>query len=346
MVIVWIGRVLGGLIGLIILLVVAGIVYQAIGNARDRDKYPPPGKLVDVGGYRLHINCLGEGEPTVVMDAMGGGWSTHWGLVTPEIAKFARVCVFDRAGLGWSDSGPTPRTARQVAVELNTLLHKTGITGPYVLVGHSFGGFTVRLYHHQYPSEVAGMVLVDAGHEGELDSPEYRVHSDWVLPQLPLRRIFVILGISRLMVALDAIPESENEILEKLSRLSPDDQTIVLALGNRSDFWKTMIDVNAALEETCTQVRATGSLGDLPLVVLTATGPKWWPGWPPDFPVEPLREKWMEMQKELLKLSSNSTHMLAEKSSHFIQLDQPELIVKAVRQVVEAVRRQKREVSQ
>lgn len=341
MVIVWIGRVLGGLIGLAVLLVVAGIVYQAIGSARDKRKYPPPGKLVDVGGYRLHINCMGEGEPTVVMDAMGVCWSTHWGLVAPEIAKFARVCVFDRAGLGWSDSGPTPRTARQVAVELNTLLHKTGITGPYVLVGHSFGGWTVRLYHHQYPSEVAGMVLVDAGHEDELDSPEFRAHGDWALPQLPLRRILVALGISRLVMALDAIPESENEMLEKLRRLSPDDQAIILAVGNRSGFWKTIIDENAALKETAEQVRATGSLGNLPLVVLTATGPKRWPGWPPDFPAEPLREKWMQMQKELLKLSSNSTHMLAEKSSHFIQFDQPELIVKAVRQVVDEVRQRK-----
>jgi pimeloyl-ACP methyl ester carboxylesterase len=245
--------------------------------------------------------------------------------------------VFDRAGLGWSDPGPTPRTAGQVVSELHTLLNKHGVPGPYVLVGHSFGGFTSRLYHHQYPSEVAGMVLVDAGHEDELDSPEYRAHSDWALPQLPLRRVFVALGISRLVVALDAIPESENEILEKLSRLSPDDQTIVLALGNRSSFWKAVIDENDALEETFEQVRAAGSLGDLPLVVLTATGPKWWPGWPPDFPAEPLRQKWMEMQKELLKLSSNSTHMLAEKSSHFIQLDQPELVIEAVRQVVEAV---------
>ena len=131
MVIVWIGRVLGGLVGLIILLALAGIVYQAIGNARDKEKYPPPGKLVDVGGYRLHINCMGEGEPTVVMDAMGACWSTHWELVAPEIAKFARVCVFDRAGLGWSDPGHTPRTARQVAdsgVVINNLLKPALLT--------------------------------------------------------------------------------------------------------------------------------------------------------------------------------------------------------------------------
>jgi hypothetical protein len=92
-IIVWIGRIVGGIIGLIVLLALAGIVYQVIGTVRDKRKYPPPGKLVDVGGYRLHINCMGEGRPTVVMDAMGGGWSTYWSLVAPEIAKFTQVCV-------------------------------------------------------------------------------------------------------------------------------------------------------------------------------------------------------------------------------------------------------------
>lgn len=246
----WMGRLLGGLAGLVVVLALAGAVYQVIATAIDAREYPPPGKLVDVSGYRLHLNCTGQGSPTVVMDAMGPGWSIYWSLVQPEVEKFTPVCSFDRAGLGWSDPGPTPRTAQQIADELHSLLGNAGIAGPYVLVGHSFGGFTVRLYRSRYSTEVVSMVLVDAGHEDQ----------------------------------------------------------------------------------------AAGSLDDLPLVVLTATGPVWWPGLPPDFPVEQFRQMWLQVQKDLAKLSSNSVHIFADKSSHFIQFDQPELVVDAIRQGVAMAR--------
>jgi pimeloyl-ACP methyl ester carboxylesterase len=123
------------------------------------------GQLIDVGGYGLHIYCIGEGSPTVVMDSGGGATLEAWRLVQPEVAKFTRACTYDRAGLGLSESSPTPRTIQHMTKELHTLLKKVGIESPYVLVGHSLGGFIVRLFASQYPDEVVGMVLVDAGHE-------------------------------------------------------------------------------------------------------------------------------------------------------------------------------------
>ena len=130
-------------------------------EAADAKAYPPPGQMVDVGGYRLHINCTGSGSPTVVIESGWGDSSASWGWVQPEVAKTTRICTYDRAGMGWSEASPEPRTAREFAKELHTLLAKANEPGPYVLVGHSMGGYTVRVYAHDYPEEVAGLVLID-----------------------------------------------------------------------------------------------------------------------------------------------------------------------------------------
>src|SRR5690349_22698564 len=155
----WIGRSLAALVGLLIILGLVGASYEAIAAAGDARRYPAPGQLVDVGGYRLHIQCVGTGSPTVVLDAGLGGSSLDWSLVQPELGRSTRVCAYDRAGMGWSDLGPQPRTPRQIADELHTLLTNAGIAGPYVLVGHSLAGKNVRLFAQQYPAEVGAMVL-------------------------------------------------------------------------------------------------------------------------------------------------------------------------------------------
>lgn len=130
-------------------------------------KASPPGKLVGVGGHQLYIHCIGEGSPTVVLDAGRGGSSNDWRNVQPDLAKFTRVCSYDRAGYGFSEPGPKPRTGQQIINELHKLLVNAGIEGPYVLVGHSSGGLHVRLYASQYPDEVVGMALIDPSHEDQ-----------------------------------------------------------------------------------------------------------------------------------------------------------------------------------
>ena len=161
----WTGRLLLGMVALIVFLLALGASYEALMAAGDADRYPARGQLVDVGGYRLHISCVGEGSPTVVLDAGLGGFSLDWSLVQPELAATTRVCAYDRAGYGWSDPSPHARTPSQIADELHTLLVNAGIQGPYVLVGHSAAGKHVRLYASRYPQAVAGMVLIDARHE-------------------------------------------------------------------------------------------------------------------------------------------------------------------------------------
>src|SRR3954451_15791966 len=160
-----IGKGLAALVGLIAILALAGASYEAIAATGDARHYPPAGQLVDVGGFRLHIDCVGTGSPTVVLDAGLGGSSLDWSLVQSELGRSTRVCAYDRAGMGWSDPGPQPRTPGQIARELHTLLTNAGIAGPYVLVGHSLAGKNVRLFALQHPDQVAGMVLVDARSE-------------------------------------------------------------------------------------------------------------------------------------------------------------------------------------
>ena len=142
----------------------AGLIYENIFEARDRRFNPMTGRRFDVGGFKMHIDCTGEGSPTVILDSGLGDTYLAWRKVQPELAKFTRVCSYDRAGLGYSESSSQPRTSKVIAAELHALLQAADIAPPYVLVGHSVGGFDVRLYASLYPTEVAGMVLVDASH--------------------------------------------------------------------------------------------------------------------------------------------------------------------------------------
>src|SRR5215204_410662 len=157
----WIWMALLGLVVVLLALAVAGAIYQAIATERAERAYPAPGEMVDVGGYTLHINCVGQGSPTVLLDAGSGGFSAHWVRVQRQVSDTTRVCAYDRAGMGWSEMGPDPRDAKQITSELHTLLGKAGIEGPYVLVGHSLGGMYMQTYANRYPDEVAGVGLVD-----------------------------------------------------------------------------------------------------------------------------------------------------------------------------------------
>jgi pimeloyl-ACP methyl ester carboxylesterase len=149
-----------------ILLFAAVFSAAALAQTNSTPPFPAPGRLVDVGGWRLHLNCTGQAggsQPTVILEAGIGDFSVEWSLVQPGVAKYARVCSYDRAGDGWSDLGPYPRTMHQLVYELHTLLDKGGVHQPFVLVGHSYGGWLVRLYAYTYPSEISGIVLIDAG---------------------------------------------------------------------------------------------------------------------------------------------------------------------------------------
>jgi pimeloyl-ACP methyl ester carboxylesterase len=302
-------------------------------------KYPPPGKLVDVGGYRLHINCQGQGDPTVVIEAANGDFSLGWGLVQREVAKFTRICTYDRAGLGWSDRGPQPRTAHDIVEGLHTLLARSGVEPPYVLVGHSLGGPLVRLYAHEHPDQVTGMVLVDAAHEEEfLRYPEavrcLQPKADkMMIGILRLMQMVTTAGVFALAPklyprqVLSMVPEEARETYRGITSA---DAKCVAAI--REEY--------GAYQHHFAAVRAAHitSLGGIPLIVLSHGKTQQLPGQSAEVSRE-FEQICQQMHVELAAQSSNGKRIVAEKSGHYIHLDQPELVIDAIREVVEAARR-------
>ncbi len=301
----WLGRVVVLIIGLALV----GAVYEPVAEAADAKAYPPPGELVDVGGHRLHINCTGTGSPTVVIEAGLGDWSISWGFVQPEVAKTTRVCTYDRAGQGWSEVAAQPGDAAQFAAELHTLLENANVPGPYVMVGHSLGGLIVRIFAHDYASEVAGVVLVDSMNPKQVTESL----SNKLALVSSLEAALARVGVGQLLVKLPAFAQS-----------IPPGQEAYYPLLFRPQTFQTTANEYRELPASATEAAAVTSFGDLPLIVLTA-----------ELNNNP---SWPEWQNELLQLSSNSQHLIAENSGHSIQVDEPDAAVSAILKMVELVR--------
>jgi pimeloyl-ACP methyl ester carboxylesterase len=287
---VTIGALLGDLVALVVAVVLVGIAYQAIGSERDNRRFPPPGQMVDVGGYCLHIHSMGEGSPTVVLESALGGSSLSWALVRSDVAKFTCACSYDCAGLGWSDADPMPRTAQRIVNELRTLLTHARTKGPYVLVGHSFGGLAVRLYAAQYPEEVVGMVLVDPTHPSQwlqmteeqrkrLERGARLSRRGEILARLGIARLtaFLVsagaLGIARFSVSLvsgGALYQTVEHILAPVKKLPSELWPILKAIWVQPKFFEALASEMECLPESAAQVAASGAYGDIPLVVLSA----------------------------------------------------------------------------
>ena len=166
-----VATILATLLGALAMVLIAGVVYQITGTRRDSNRFPPPGRLVQSNNRRMHMRIAGEGTPTVVFESGMGASCMSWTQVQPQVAQFSCAVSYDRAGYGWSDTASEPRTARQLAQELHALLDAAGVPGPYVLVGHSFGGYVNRAFAHLYRDAVVGMVLVDSIHPAEWENP-------------------------------------------------------------------------------------------------------------------------------------------------------------------------------
>ena len=310
--------------------------------------YPPPGRMVDVGGWRLHLNCTGPARaawPTVILEAGLGDFSVEWSLVQPGVARFSRVCSYDRAGDGWSELGPHPRTFRQIVYELHTLLDRAGERPPYVLVGHSYGGWLVRLYQSTYPSEVAGMVLVEAG----ADDPWRRTangalvrSSDLVTGQVvPPVKTSGPLRIGDIPPAALAQMRAAAADLSRHPNSPPRDRLPVDAQRMRSWALGRLGHIAAAVNpfeyEELAALRSERSkpeypLGDLPLVVITRgipeeTGPT----------ARAMEEEHRKDHAAVAALSRRGKQLIATRSGHHVQLEEPELVVSAIEQVVSAL---------
>lgn len=332
-------------LALVVVVAVAAIVgasYQAIGNSRDAQRFPQQGKSVSLGpefgGLKLNIDCQGQGSPTVVLDSGLGVPGVGWEPVQKEAAKFTRVCWYDRAGYGWSEGSSAPRTSLEIAKELHALLAAAGEKGPFVLVGHSFGGYNVRVYNGQYPGEVAGMVLVDASHEDQLSrmSPGLQATMQKMTQSLKrqemLAPLMIRFGVMRYSQRNQPpSPGLSKEFSQELQYLQMQPK-FVAAAGSEMGLFSP---------DSAAEVRAAGNLGDKPLIVLTAGKNVSAADLPPgtslkDF--EDFHQTWVnDLQMKEANLSTRGKRIMVPDSDHMIPFERPDTIVEAIREVCGAV---------
>lgn len=321
----WIKRFLLGAGLLVLVAALVGFTYEQWTVHTASRTFLPPGELYDIAGRQSHLHCSGVGSPTIVLESgLDLGGSAGWSNIYPDLAHTSRVCSYDRAGIMWSQSRNAPRDAVTIAAELHALLAAAKEAPPYVMVGHSLGGALIRVFDGRFPGEVVGFVFVDASHPEQLH--RFPPEMEGTPPSPMIVRTLASLGILRLIpslwTGLDVLPESSAQA--------------VAALGPRSA--QSAMAEMEMLEAIFAQTMETTSLGDRPIVVLTATMPA--AQLPPR-----LSETWQhvqvvvnELHAELAALSTNSDHRFISDAAHYVHWDQPEAVISAVHDVVTAAR--------
>jgi pimeloyl-ACP methyl ester carboxylesterase len=300
----------------VLLLAAVGGAYETIRETLDESAYTMPGQLIDVGGHKLHISCTGSGTPTVILEAgLGQPAAMMSGWIQPGVATETQVCVYDRAGMGWSELAETPRDGVAIATDLHTLLDRAEIDGPYVLAGHSSGGVYVQVFATQYPDEVAGLVLLDSQPPDAIANlPGYAAEYEGIRRFTALFPSLARLGVGRLAYSAT-------------SGLPPEAWAEARAFLSTAGHNRGYRDAAVGLKATLTQAQALKSLGDKPLIVLTA--------------VEDAHEGWLPLQEKIVGLSTNSVQRVIQDATHGSLIEDradSAISVQAILDVVEAVR--------
>lgn len=329
----WLKRIGIGVVLLLLVLTTVGAVYERVMRRRAATDHPAPGRLVDIGGRRLHLDCRGTGAPIAILEAgldMNG--SLAWASVHDSIAGFTRTCAASRAGVMWSDDSPGPHNAGTVAADLKAALTAAGESGPYVLVGHSLGGPYIVTFTKRYPADVAGLVFVDASHPEQERRFAEAMGKELDQPFGPMKALAALAwtGLPRLLIPMDTSTLSGPPAVRQAMKAYA-----ATSLG-------PMLAEAAGMPETMTEAGEGRTLGDRPLVVLTALKPL------DSASLATLKmtaadgakfqSVWRTLHVEEASWSSRSEHILVPDASHYIQRDRPDLVIGAVRRVVEQVR--------
>ncbi|MGB3560458.1 MAG: alpha/beta hydrolase [Geitlerinemataceae cyanobacterium] len=314
------------------ILLILSTFYQGISSIIE-DRKSPPGKRINVGNCSLHLYSVGEGKPTIVIDHSLGGVEGY--LLVNRLAHFGRVCIYDRAGYGWSDCSPDSRTSAQIVNELETLLTRAQIEPPYILIGDSFGSYNMRLYAHRFPEKVVGLVLTDGLHEdGMLNMPaSLRILKLIFISGFWMSVLGSILGIIRLLKNGKAFEFLKPELREfHQSELASIKRSFC-----RPKHWWTMSRELWSLDASGHQVKTAKQLENLPIINIKANSffkPSFLTRLTPLQSANRLRDR---MHESLMGLSSETRQIDANKSGHFVWVDQPELIEEAVKLILEKI---------
>ena len=322
---------------LLVVLLLAGISYEQIGQRQERKRFPQVGRSVDIGGRSLNIYCSGLGKPAVILDTGGTAPGYENLLFQQQVAQFTEACWFDRAGLGWSDPSPIEQTSAAAAEDLHALLHSASVPPPYLLVGASFSGFNVRAFTGKYPAEVAGVVLVDSAHEEQYRyEPRVTVAPVNRLPK-QIRNLLCAgvplaarVGLVRLLLKTSQPP-----------RNIPPGFTAEQAATFQGLELQTKSFEAAAVcnfeEKVSEQMRTAGNLGDRPLIVLTAGQPFRVGDPEADKELAAFHEIWAhQLQPQLARLSTRGQQVIVENSGHVID---PNAVLKAIQEMAMEIRR-------
>lgn len=327
----WVKRILLGALVVLLVAVGAGAAYEAVARRRAWTEFPPAGRMVDIGGRRIELDCRGSGSPTVVLEAgldMNGPLA--WALVHDSIATFTRVCGYSRAGIMWSDDKPGPHDADRVATDLAATLDAAGEQGPFVMAGHSLGGPYVMTFTRHYPSRVAGLVFVDASHPDQVARfAKITDQGDAAIAPYKIAGKLAWTGLVRLLAPTDRGEKIPRPVAEAMAAYVP------TSLG-------PMLAELEVIDSTFAQGGQLRDLGDRPLVVLTAMAPM-------DSAQRAVakldsagaarfKEEWRAMHEDEASWSTRSEHVLVTDATHYIQVDRPDVVIGAVRKVVEMVR--------
>jgi pimeloyl-ACP methyl ester carboxylesterase len=304
----------------------------------------PPGRLVDVGGHRLHLQCAGTGRPAVILDAALGASSLSWTFVQREVARFTTACAYDRAGFGWSDAGPLPRTVGRIVDELRALLSRAGVPPPYVMVGHSFGGLTARLHAARHPDDTAALVLLDpaypedwlrpsTAHQQLIDRGEMLCRYGALAARLGVADLVAWLarigafnlarGLAR-HASAGALQRADEEVLAPAGKLPRELQLVARRMWTQPKFFEGLGSQIASIGLSAAEMPAEEDFGDRPLIVISGEANS--------------DAGQLARQARLAARSRRGRHLVAERSGHWIPLDRPDLVADAIRDVTAAVR--------
>lgn len=327
----WVKRIGLGLLAAIGLAAALGAIYEQVIRRLVARGYPAPGRLVDIGGRRLHLDCRGTGHPIVVLEAgldMNG--SLAWAPVHDSIAATTRACAYSRAGLMWSDDKAGPHTAATIAADLRAALDAAAERGPYVMVGHSLGGPYIMAFTKRFGPDVAGLVFVDASHPDQVERLKEATGKALEPPFGPLKAFAALVwtGLPRLLIPADTSSSLTGPVRSAMAAYA------ATSLG-------PMLAEADGMTETMTEAGTFRTLGDRPLIVLTAMAPidaaslaalKLTTEQGATF-----QQVWRALHEEEASWSSRSEHVIVPDATHYIQRDRPDIVIAAVRKVVHQV---------